>query len=305
MGLFKPGHIIALSVLLCLVVAGCSDDSSLFQASDQTTNDSAQSDGPVLIATLDTGNVGVRDNHIPGEKPNKPLAVVNKKTGEPEATNYNDNDFVYVNGAYTPDGANTSSTGIVTIQAVVPLCSSSTVNYSRSVRSGSHPSENLEVWGRVASGCYILTGIGGRIENSGGDANWTTLHIEQRKLNQDGTLGPRQRNTFGSAPNYTVEAWADVPYGYAVTKIEVTGGYDVTMIRMTYQAIQRNANGSFSLTGPSYTAYGGLNPYSAATVIGQAQLTDEMFLGAGFRAWNPLFDDPETSTMESIFGILN
>lgn len=100
---------------------------------------------------------------------------------------------------------------------------------------------------------YIITGIGMRLDRD----NVTTMRLERRFLNSDGTLGTRQFSNHGSDPTHPLEAWYAVPNGFAIVGVGVrAAGSDLTTLHVHYRAINSNAR----LTGEVLTAKRGSLP---------------------------------------------
>jgi len=80
-----------------------------------------------------------------------------------------------------------------------------------------HESDSKEGWTEqvkcMAPKNHFISGYGGRIK----DGNITTLHIEIRQNRNDGSLGPRKIKRCGSAPNFDLEKFINLPEGYVMT----------------------------------------------------------------------------------------
>ena len=61
---------------------------------------------------------------------------------------------------------------------------------------------------------HVITGYGGRIAN---DNKITTLHLELRPIQENGTLGTSYIKKCGKAPDHALERFVRVPNGYVVT----------------------------------------------------------------------------------------
>lgn len=194
---------------------------------------------------------------------------------------------------------------------VLPVCDA-TVGLSRTVRAGSAPTYSLEVSGTPYSDCgyLVMTGIGGRIRLHNDDSNWSTLAIEARRLYRDGSWGSPTTFRYGSEPNYALEAWGAIPQGYAIVGVGVGQGQiagedhnDLQTLVIRYRQLVM-VNGVPSLTGPVYTANHGVWPHGAIDVEFTTTADNEVFVGAGFRSFNPDFNYSRTTTMEARLGLL-
>ncbi|HST61132.1 MAG TPA: hypothetical protein VLK84_20690 [Longimicrobium sp.] len=196
---------------------------------------------------------------------------------------------------------------------LLPLCDQ-TVAWSRAVRTGQYADHALEANGSVGTDCgyRVMTGIGGRIELSGGDSNWSTLALEGRQLHRDGTWGSAEVQRFGTDANFALEAWGSVPQGYAIVGVAAGQGqnsdgedsHDLRTLIIRYRQVIIQ-NGMPVLTGPIYTGNFGVNPYGPVTVDFLTTADDEVFIGAGFRAFNPVGNgNSRTTTMEARLGRL-
>lgn len=105
------------------------------------------------------------------------------------------------------------------------------------VNSGTEPNHSLEIFHTLPPG-YVMTGIGLRIR----DGIVTTMQVEDRYINIDGSLGPRFRTKHGIAPNHSLEAWFAAPEGFVITGIGVRVRNDnVTTLRAYFQRIDPNS----------------------------------------------------------------
>ncbi len=149
--------------------------------------------------------------------------VIDPETGEPVATNFDL--YPALDWSEKNDAAlNSASIG-------------GQIIHEFSQNLGTAPNNALEVFHNLPPG-YALTGIGLRISND----NVTTMVIEQRFINDNGSLGPRYRTYHGTAPNHQLEVWYAVPEGYLITGlgIRVNNG-NVTTLRVYHQKIDESS----------------------------------------------------------------
>ena len=105
-------------------------------------------------------------------------------------------------------------------------------NYRREICKGG---DRFEVDAQIPKG-YALTGFGARVRRNG--ARVTTVRLEFRKVNPDGSLGPRVTKNFSKKPNHPVEQWITAPDGHVITGLGTRcKKYNITHIKMTYQRI--------------------------------------------------------------------
>ena len=171
------------------------------------------------------------------------------------------------------------------------------------VRTGIQPYGSLEVSGTTSSSCgyLVMTGIGARIN---GSDDYTTLHLRGRRVYPNGTFGETVTYRFGSSPNHSLEAWAEVPPtdNYAIVGVAIgqSGTEDVRTLVINYRKIEITAAG-VRLTGPVYTQGFGGNPYGYTDASYLTYADNEVFVGAGFRS---IDDGERTATMASHIGYL-
>lgn len=182
-----------------------------------------------------------------------------------------------------------------------PPCTSLTTGFN-TYRAGIEPYGALEVSGTTSSNCgfRVVTGIGARINSSD---DYTTLALRGRRVNPDGTFGETADYRFGSSPNHSLEAWGEVPDGYAVVGVGIgqSGTEDVRTLQVRYRKIELTVAG-VRMTGPTYSMWVGANPFGALDVTYSTANDNEVFVGAGFRS---IDDGERTATMASHIGYLN
>ena len=165
-----------------------------------------------------------------------------------------------------------------------PPCSPGLIQSVRTQRAGVDPNGGLEVNSLAGSSCnrMVVTGIGARITT---DSYYTTLHVEYRQPNADGSLGGRVIYRTGSEPNHALEAWASVPDGYAIVGVGVgqSGSHDLRTLIVNYRRIELTASG-VRMTGPIYTINAGVSPYGSIDAGYTTYSDTEVFSGAGFRS---------------------
>ncbi len=181
-----------------------------------------------------------------------------------------------------------------------PPCRSLITNYTE-YRAGIQPYSFLEVSGTASSSCgfLVVTGLGARIN---GSDDYTTLALRGRRVNGDGSWGETVDYRFGSSPNHSLEAFGEVPSGYAVTGVAIgqSGTEDVRTIVLSYRQVQLTAAG-VRMTGPTYTARFGASPYNYTDASFVTYNDNEVFVGAGFRS---IDDGERTATMAAFVGVL-
>lgn len=105
-------------------------------------------------------------------------------------------------------------------------------NYRREICKGG---DRFEVDAQIPKG-HALTGFGARVRRNG--ASVTTVRLEFRKVNPDGSLGPRVTKSYGKKPNHPVEKWISAPDGHVITSLGTRcNKFNITHIKMTYQRI--------------------------------------------------------------------
>ncbi len=133
------------------------------------------------------------DSDTPIKPEVKKTSVYDEKLNDYIATNFYDYEFEWA-GIKNLDSLNEGR--------------SEGLSDSQEIRRGSLPNYSLESDGVLPSG-NVLTGIGARVNSNN---NVTTLTLEYRYLNSNGTLGPRYRIQYGTEPQYTpTEVWYAVP----------------------------------------------------------------------------------------------
>ncbi len=183
-----------------------------------------------------------------------------------------------------------------------PPCSALII-YHNTYRAGAEPYGSLEVSGTTHSGCgfLVLTGIGARIN---GSDDYTTLHLRGRRVYPNGTFGETVTYRFGSSPNHSLEAWAEVPPtdNFAIVGVAIgqSGTEDVRTLVINFRKIEITPAG-VRLTGPVYTQGFGSNPYGYTDASYLTYADNEVFVGAGFRS---IDDGERTATMASHIGYL-
>lgn len=101
---------------------------------------------------------------------------------------------------------------------------------------GVSPYHALETDGILPSD-YVLTGIGLRAASS----TVTTMVLEGRKVNLDGSMGARVRFYYGSEPNHALEVWLSVPDGCVIYGFGArAAGNDFTTLSVTYRTLNSN-----------------------------------------------------------------
>jgi hypothetical protein len=182
----------------------------------------------------------------------------------------------------------------------VPPCSSLISGFT-TYRAGIEPYGALEVSGTTSSNCgfLVLTGIGARIN---GSDDYTTLALRGRRVYADGSFGETVDYRFGSSPSHTLEAWGEVPAGYAVVGVGIgqSGTEDVRTLQIRYRKIELTVAG-VRMTGPTYSTWVGANPYGALDVSYTTANDNEVFVGAGFRSIDA---GEKTATMAAHVGLL-
>jgi hypothetical protein len=145
------------------------------------------------------------------------IVPINPLTGEPEVQNFDFEDAVQ-------DAENI-------FKAV-----GGQIIDDQEIRLGSDPNHGLEVDGRLPAG-YVLTGIGARVN----DGRITTLVMEGRYVNSDGTMGTRMKYRFGTEPNHGLEVWYSVPNQCVITGF---GGRisdnNITTMHLRYRELNSN-----------------------------------------------------------------
>lgn len=162
------------------------------------------------------------------------VVPVNPLTGEPEVQNYVPMD--------------TDEIGAETISKAV----GGQIIDDQEVRVGIEPNHSLEVDGRLPAG-YVLTGIGARAR----DGKITTLVLEGRYVNSNGTMGTRKRFKFGSEPNHGLEVWYAAPNQHTITGLgaRITNG-NITTLKLRHRRLGSNRR----LSTNYYTARTGTEP---------------------------------------------
>jgi hypothetical protein len=175
------------------------------------------------------------------------------------------------------------------------------INSYNEYRAGIEPYSFLEVSGNTSSSCgyLVMTGIGARIN---GSDDYTTLALRGRRLNGNGTWGETVDYRFGSSPNHTLEAWGEVPAGYAITGVAIgqSGTEDVRTLVLYYRQYALTVAG-VRATGPTYTARFGASPYGYTDASYVTYNDNEVFVGAGFRS---IDNGERTATMAARVGQL-
>jgi len=181
-----------------------------------------------------------------------------------------------------------------------PPCSG-LINSYTTYRAGAEPYGSLEVSGTTSSSCgfRVVTGVGARIN---GSDDYTTLALRGRRVNADGSFGETVDYRFGSSPNHSLEAWGEVPAGYAVVGVGVgqSGTEDVRTLQLRYRKIELTVAG-VRMTGPTYSMWVGANPYGALDVSYTTANDNEVFVGTGFRSVDA---GERTVTMAAYVGLL-
>ncbi|KAA1242345.1 hypothetical protein [Aquimarina sp. RZ0] len=149
---------------------------------------------------------------------------INPITGEPEVQNYVPTNVV---------------TNIENNQKAV----GGQIIDDQEIRVGRDPNHALEVDGKLPKG-YVLTGVGARAKKE----EITTLVLEGRYVNPDGTMGPRKQFKFGSSPNNGLEVWYAVPHQHIITGIgaRLSDGNITTMV-LRHRKLKSNGRLSTSL----------------------------------------------------------
>ena len=194
--------------------------------------------GLVIFTTACKQEEVSKDILAPTQTPLKEEVIVvpiNPKTGEPEAPNYKPTNI--------QDGNLVKSTARVGGQIIDDT----------EYRVGREPNNGLEVDGSLPAG-YVLTGIGARAVGN----KITTLVLEGRLVNADGSLGNRATYRFGSDKDHSLEVWYAVPDGYVITGVgaRLDKG-NVTTMRVTYRELGSDLRLS---TANPYKAYVGTEP---------------------------------------------
>lgn len=242
-----------------------------------------------------------------------PTSTIDPVTGEAVANNYHPQGTVITVG----DGETSHLQGIspCTVEepcdppcdtsdpyggCYVPPCAALITGYT-TYRAGLEPYGALEVSGTTSSSCgfLVLTGIGARID---GSDDYTTLALRGRRVYADGSFGETVDYRFGSSPNHTLEAWGEVPAGYAVVGVGIgqSGTEDVRTLQIRYRKIELTASG-VRMTGPTYSMWVGANPYGALDLSYTTANDNEVFVGAGFRSVDA---GERTVTMAAHVGLL-
>ncbi|HEX8394928.1 MAG TPA: hypothetical protein VF665_21460 [Longimicrobium sp.] len=252
----------------------------------------------------------------PGAAPQQKFAVtssIDPATGEAVANNYRPQGLVITRGGEGPSMLQEITPCTVEEPCdppcdtsdpyggcYVPPCSALISSFS-SYRAGSQPYGSLEVSGTTSSNCgyRVLTGIGARIN---GSDDYTTLALRGRRVYADGTFGETADYRFGSSPNHTLEAWGEVPDGYAIVGVGVgqSGTEDVRTLKISYRKIELTVAG-VRMTGPTYSMWVGANPYGALDLSYTSANDNEVFVGAGFRSVDA---GEQTVTMAAYLGLL-
>lgn len=250
----------------------------------------------------------------------KATSSVNPVTGELEANNYRS-----IGKVMTFDGAMESANLYEPIEPCTvdnpcepepcdpndpygacynpPTPCSALITGFNTVRTGIQAYGALEVSGTTSSSCgyLVMTGIGARIN---GSDDYTTLHLRGRRVYPNGTFGETVTYRFGSSPNHSLEAWAEVPPtdNYAIVGVAIgqSGTEDVRTLVINYRKIEITPAG-VRLTGPIYTQGFGANPYGYTDASYLTYADNEVFVGAGFRS---IDDGERTATMASHIGYL-
>jgi hypothetical protein len=167
-------------------------------------------------------------------------------------------------------------------------------------RTGSEPNGPLDVSGSTLTNCgyLVITGIGGRID---GHDNYTTLHIRGRRLNRNGTWGETVTYRFGTEPNHELEAWLDVPDGYAITGLTIGQSQreNIEKLEIGYKKVELTSAG-LRLTGPYlFKTFGASYPwYDVSLNLDNPSL---VLVGVGLRTK----DGEHTTTMVLTYGTLH
>lgn len=182
-----------------------------------------------------------------------------------------------------------------------PPCTNALITNYTEYRAGIQPYNSLEVSGTASSSCgfLVVTGLGARINTSD---DYTTLALRGRRVNPDGTWGETVDYRFGSSPYHSLEAFGEVPSGYAVTGVAIgqRGTEDVRTLVLYYRQVQLTAAG-VRMVGPTYAAYFGASPYGYTDASFVTYNDNEVFVGAGFRS---IGDGERTATMAAFVGLL-
>ena len=164
---------------------------------------------------------------------------------------------------------------------VIQGCSNVSFPFFTSIRAGSEPTNNTEIYGNMATPCgyMIVTGIGGRVTT---DSNFNGLQLRGRYVYPDGTMSAAGDMFWGSMPNGP-EKFAEIPAGNAIVGVSVgESSNNVDVIQLRYRAVSI-VNGVLQLTGPVQTAFDGT---ATPEAIYTRPLSDStsVLVGAGFRS---------------------
>jgi hypothetical protein len=180
-----------------------------------------------------------------------------------------------------------------------PPCTPAISNYVE-FRAGNEPNGPLDVLGMATSNCgyLVVTGIGGRID---GHDNYTTLHLRARRIYPNGTWGETVTYRFGTEPNHSLEAWGEVPAGYAITGLTVGQSQSENLVKLEiyYRKLELTSAG-LRLTGPTQGYNFGNASYPWYDATYNPVLDASVLVGVGLRA----VDGERTATMALYYGLL-
>ena len=165
---------------------------------------------------------------------------------------------------------------------VVSGCSNVSFPFYTSIRAGSEPTNNTEIYGNMSTipcGYMIVTGIGGRVET---DSDFTGLQLRGRYVYPDGTMSAAGDMFWGSMPNGP-EKFAQVDSGYAIVGVSIgESSNNVDVIQLRARAVTV-VNGQLQLAGPVVTWSDGT---ATPEAIYTRPITDStsVVVGAGFRS---------------------
>ncbi|MFD0998697.1 hypothetical protein ACFQ21_05235 [Ohtaekwangia kribbensis] len=196
-------------------------------------------------------------------------SVFDKDLGDYVATNFYDYEFQWV------DAKNGRTEGL---------------SANQEIRLGIEPNSSLEADGALPAGT-VLTGIGARVNSN---RNVSTLTLEYRYLNADGTLGPRYRIQLGTEPQYTpTEVWYAVPPdNKVITGVGFRARYNnMQTMWVYYRSVIAQSDGTLLLSGLPQEVRVGVEPNYQCEVLytpnfGNTDNDKAIITGVGLRCDN-------------------
>ncbi len=166
---------------------------------------------------------------------------------------------------------------------------------------GSDPNANLEVDGKLDTGCgyMVVTGVKGRIVS---DSNYETMWLTGRMLYHDGTWGGETTRVYDvdGIVSHSWEMEAKVPDGHAVIGIGIgQSGTNDTLKRLVLKSRQVGiVDGHLQLVGPVFTTDQGTGSLDTGAYH---ELTGdrEVYIGLGLRS-----NAERTRTIRPYTGVL-